>query len=83
MTAKQTIAYAAKFVTALVTAAAITVNLGLFAGTAAKWVAVGIAFAGALGVYAIPNKTPGGQPCESTSPPATAAPPPDGTILAP
>lgn len=48
--------YVAKFLTALVAAAGIAVDAGLFSGRTAQWVAAGIAFAGALGVYTVPNR---------------------------
>lgn len=45
-----------KFLVAVATAGASAISLGLIVGTASKWVSIGIAFVGALGVYAIPNK---------------------------
>jgi hypothetical protein len=50
-------AHIAKFITALVGAASLAVTQGLIEGTAAKWVAIIIGVATALGVYVVPNKT--------------------------
>lgn len=46
----------AKYLTALLGAAALAVSQGLIEGTAAKWVAVIIGVATAMGVYVVPNK---------------------------
>lgn len=46
----------AKYLTALLGAAALAVTQGLIEGTAAKWVAVIISVATAAGVYVVPNK---------------------------
>jgi hypothetical protein len=53
-----TVAEVAKFITAAVGAAAIAVSQGLITGTAAKWVAVVLGVASALGVYVVPNALP-------------------------
>jgi hypothetical protein len=50
-----TAAEIAKFITAAVGAIAIAVTQGIITGTAAKWVAVIIGVASALGVYVVPN----------------------------
>jgi hypothetical protein len=47
---------AAKFIVALVGAAAVAVSLGLLPDSASKWVTVAVAFLTALGVYITPNK---------------------------
>jgi hypothetical protein len=44
-----------KFVVAVIGAASLAVSQGLIEGTAAKWVAIGIAVATAAGVYLVPN----------------------------
>jgi hypothetical protein len=44
-----------KFLTAAAGLVAIAVTQGLISGTAAKWVAIGLGFATALGVYVVPN----------------------------
>lgn len=54
--------WARKAVTALVGAAGEAVTLGLVTATWGKWLAVGIAFATALGVYVVPNATPAPPP---------------------
>jgi hypothetical protein len=53
-----TAAEVAKFITAAIGAAAIAVTQGLITGTAAKWVAVVLGVASALGVYVVPNALP-------------------------
>jgi hypothetical protein len=57
---KVTPAEIAKFITSVIGAASIAVTQGLIAGTAAKWVAVIIGVATALGVYVVPNALPAG-----------------------
>lgn len=46
-----------KFWVALATAAAGTITLGLANGDVAKWITVGLMFAGALGVFAFKNSS--------------------------
>jgi hypothetical protein len=46
-----------KFLVALLGLAAMAVTQGLISGTAAEWVAIGVAGATAAGVYIVPNKT--------------------------
>jgi len=45
----------AKFLTALATALAVSNSLLPDGVTANEWITIGLAFLGALGVYAIPN----------------------------
>ena len=69
---KQALGYVAKFATALVAAAGIALSQGLIEGTAAKWVAVIIGFAGAVGVYVVPNTLqPVPVPTNGTAPTIT------------
>lgn len=49
---------------ALATAAAGTISLGLVDGNGAKWVTIGLMFAGALGVFAVSNSTSNSAPVE-------------------
>lgn len=51
----------AKFITALIGALVVAVAEGLVPDEAARWVPVVVAFATALGVYAVPNTPPAGQ----------------------
>ena len=54
----------AKFITALIGAAVAAAAAGLIPDSYAKWITVGVAFATAIGVYAVPN----GPPASSVSP---------------
>jgi hypothetical protein len=69
---KEYLGWIRKFITALVGAAGIIITQGLIEGTAAKWVAIGIALATALGVGIIPNgsapSTSGASSASSASP---------------
>lgn len=51
----------AKFVVALVAAVVIAVSQGLLPEAVGGWTTVVVAFLTALGVYAVPNKTNGGN----------------------
>lgn len=48
-----------KFIVALLTAIVTAASLGLLADPYAQWVPVLVAFAGALGVYAVKNEPTG------------------------
>lgn len=70
----QMVAYFRKFIVALVGAATIAITQGLIEGTAAKWVAIALGFATAVGVRQIPNaKQP--EPATDTQPAPTTPPP--------
>lgn len=58
MTPAEFIAYAKKFIAALVAAAMSAITAGLIDGQTAQWIQVGIAFLGALGVYYVQNVSP-------------------------
>jgi hypothetical protein len=51
----ESVAEIRKFITAAAGLIAIAITQGLISGTAAKWVAVALGFATALGVYVVPN----------------------------
>jgi len=74
--------YAAKFITAVVGAAALAVTQGLISGTAAKWVAIGIGVLTAAGVYVVPNTSLSGRSTVSEPPPTGSSPtnPPPGAV---
>ena len=67
----------AKFVTAIVTQAATWASLYWGNGPDARYVSIGIAVAGALGVYAVPNQTTNlsGRPLVLAAAPAEPPPP--------
>lgn len=54
----------AKFIIAVLGAASTAVAQGLVPDTVGQWLPVAIAFATALGVYAVPNTPPKGEPAD-------------------
>jgi hypothetical protein len=71
MTLKEFLPYARKFITAVIGVAALGITQGLIEGTAAKWVAIVISAATALGVYVVPN-APLEKPSVDSTPPSSS-----------
>lgn len=77
LTEPQMVAYFRKFIVALVGAATIAVTQGLINGSAAKWTAIIVGFATAVGVRQVPNaKQPETATDTTTTTPAPAPSPP-------
>lgn len=82
LTEPQMVAYFRKFIVALIGAATIAVTQGLINGSAAKWTAIIVGFATAVGVRQVPNAkqpepatdTTTTTPTPTTTPPTTAPP---------
>lgn len=72
------LAEARKAVVALAGLAGQALAAGLVHGTAAKDLALGLAFATFAGIYAVPNTTPVTAPVPPVTPPTAPQPPPAG-----
>jgi hypothetical protein len=80
MTLVEFMNHAKKFLAAILGVVAIALAQGLIEGTAAKWSAIIISVATALGVYVVPNILPGdttsGSSSDSSSSPSPPVTPP-------